>query len=186
MTTPYGPAEARVLMSLSDGYARLARGYLGRLLGRTPGPLKPWLLDISDAYRELAASAGHLDTGMAAPDPARVGRELAAVYAGLGEQLAGSRNRVAAVLDAGQLDIALSALDDAALARERGAASACPVCAESLCECHADDLLMCSKHRADLDQADVYRALIRQLNPLDEIDRSIAAAIDTQRDGDDR
>lgn len=170
------PAEAIALLHLADGYERLASGDLAARLGLPAGPLKPWLTDLSLAYLELAAEAGAI-TLIRQPDVRRVRQELPGLHRGLAEQLAGTKNRVTTVLDARQLEVVLTALDEAARQREARSTSTCPVCTESWCKCQPDDAQLCAEHLADLDQADIYRSLIGQLDPLREIDQSIAVAI---------
>lgn len=159
MSVAWPSVEASTFHELACQYRRLHEaGYLAAQLAVAADVLKPWLYDLADAYEQLAEAAG----AHAKPVSDLLGlrRQLATAYRTLAEVLADPHQPIVAVLAEPQLDLMLSALDDAASWRGHRATSACEYCRSSAAE-------LCQEHLADLDQIGQYAALFKHFEPVD-------------------
>lgn len=184
MTQPYDPQddeflasisamwptrEASAFLELAGAYTVLAdSGCLAARLNASQEALHPWLVVAAEVYGLLADAAATLAEAVIDPpslrrllcDPPSLRRLLSEAYRAMATVVADPQRPIAAVLDSGQLDLLLAALDDAAAWRGHRATSACQDCADSPAE-------LCEEHAADLDRIDQYGALFREFEPID-------------------
>jgi hypothetical protein len=174
MSKPYDPQDAEFLAAINarwpskeaSAFLELARSYtvladsgcLAARLEASQDALHPWLVVAAEAYGLLAEAAGaHAEP---VTDPPGLRRLLSEAYQAMAIVVADPQRPIAAVLDSGQLDLLLAALDDAAAWRGHRATSACQDCADSPAE-------LCEEHGADLDRIDQYLALFREFEPIE-------------------